>query len=63
LKHRRFATQQDCEVPLKKTSRKRGTINVRALDMRAMICVSGGLSQGEVKEVHGEGVFASIFTN
>jgi hypothetical protein len=28
-KHRRFATHQDCEVPLKKTSRKKGN-NQRA---------------------------------
>ena len=39
LKHRRFATHQVGEVPLQKTSRKRGSISVRALDMRAMICV------------------------
>jgi hypothetical protein len=48
LKHRRFATQHDCEVPLKKTSRKRGTINVRALDMRAMICVLCRTSTGSL---------------
>ena len=45
-KHRRFATHQDCEVPLKKTSRKRGIISVRALDRRAMICVRRRVPQG-----------------
>ena len=45
LKHRRFATHQDCKVPLKKTSRKRGTISVRALDRWAMIWVRRDLSQ------------------
>src|SRR5580698_9480295 len=42
LKHRRFATHHVCEVPLKKTSRKRGPISVRALDRWAMICVLCG---------------------